>query len=699
MKDRIAAPRADKRPARTVHHGFARRDDYAWLKADNWREVMRDPALLPADIRAHLEAENAYADAVMAPTADLQKTLVAEMRGRIAEADDSVPRPDGAYAYASRYLEGADHPVFFRTKRDGGGEELLVDGQALSEGTDYFRLGAVEHSPDHRLVAYSTDTNGSEYYDIFVSDIGSGELLRDRIGSTAGDVVWAGDAKSFYYVRLDDEHRPKHIFRHRIGDDPATDSLVYTEPDPGYFVDIDQTLSRRFIVITARDHQTSEVRLIDTEAADQIPALIAPRKAGLEYYVDHCGELLYLRTNRNGAEDFEIATAPLATIGPDHWRTLVAHVPGRSILSMALTRHHLVRLEREDGLPRLVVRRLADAAEHVIAFDEEAYALALNRGLEFDTGTMRFTYSSLTRPAETYDYDMESRERHLRKRREVPSGHDPARYVARRLAAPAADGETVPVSVLMRRDTPLDGSAPLLIDGYGSYGITIPAGFDANVLSLVDRGFVFAIAHVRGSRAKGERWYRDGRRQKKTNTFSDFIAAAEHLVKEGFTSTGRIVAIGRSAGGMLMGAIANRAPQLFAGIIAEVPFVDVLATMLDASLPLTPPEWPEWGNPIESREDYETIAAYSPYDNIAALAYPAVLATGGLTDPRVTYWEPAKWAAKLRECTISDRPVLCRINMAAGHGGKSGRFHRLDEIALSFAFAVQAVDRPLSASS
>jgi oligopeptidase B len=355
---------------------------------------------------------------------------------------------------------------------------------------------------------------------------------------------------------------------------------------------------------------------------------------------------------------------------------------------MVAFKDHLVRLEREEGLPRIVVRRFADGAEHDIAFAEEAYALGMSPGYEYDTSTLRFTYSSMTTPAQVFDYDMETRERTLRKTQEIPSGHDPANYVTRRVMAPAKDGQTVPASLLYRKETKLDGSAPLLLYGYGAYGMSIPAGFSTNALSLVDRGFVYAIAHVRGGKDKGYRWYKDGKREKKVNTFTDFIAAGEFLAAQDFSARGRIVAHGGSAGGMLMGAVANMAPELFLGIIAEVPFVDVLTTMLDASLPLTPPEWPEWGNPIESVEAYRTIAAYSPYDTVRPQAYPHILALAGLTDPRVTYWEPAKWVAKLRALKTDDHLLLLRTNMDAGHAGASGRFERLKEVALSYAFAL-----------
>jgi oligopeptidase B len=383
--------------------------------------------------------------------------------------------------------------------------------------------------------------------------------------------------------------------------------------------------------------------------------------------------------------------APLAAPARANWRTLVPHRPGTYILDLIVTAGHLVRLERSNALPSITIRSLPDGQEHTIAFDEQAYSLDMIAGYEFDTTILRFAYSSMTTPAETWDYDMASRQRTLRKRQQIPSGHDPSRYVTTRLLARAADGAEVPVSLLHRRDLYLDGGAPLLLYGYGSYGMAMPASFSANRLSLVDRGFVYAIAHIRGGSDKGWGWYLDGKREKKTNTFDDFIAVARTLVDRRYTSPGRIVAHGGSAGGMLMGAVANRAPELFAGIVAEVPFVDVLNTMLDESLPLTPPEWPEWGNPIADAESFRTILAYSPYDNVAAKAYPAILAMGGLTDPRVTYWEPAKWIARLRATMTGGGPVLLRTNMGAGHGGSSGRFSRLEEVALAYAFALRSV--------
>jgi oligopeptidase B len=610
---RVSAPRADVRTKTTHVHNVTLQDDYDWLRAPNWKEVLRDPQALPADIRRHLEAENAYSKALMAPTRTLQRELVKEMRGRLKEDDSSVPQPDGPYLYYSRYRKGGEHPLICRKPRSGKGREtIMLDADALADGKDFFDLGDAAHSPDHGLLAWSADEAGSELHRIRVRDLATGEDRPDIVPDTTGEVVWAADSRAFFYVGVDADHRPSRVLRHRLGESADQDTLLHEESDAGMFVDIDETQSGRFLLISINDHETSEIRLLDLTVPDAVPVTIAPRAVGREYDVDHLGDALLIRTNADGAEDFKIVTAPVADPSPGNWRDLVAHRPGCLILSHLCLQGRLIRLERENGLPRIVIRDMASGAESSIAFDEEAYGLGLDAGYEFETETLRFIYASMARPAETYDYDMASGVRVLLKRQEVPSGHDPADYRVRRIFARAQDGEEVPVSILHRADTPLDGSAPCLLYGYGSYGSAMSASFRTRPLSLVDRGFVYAIAHVRGGTDKGRRWYLDGKREKKTNTFTDFIAAAEALADGGFTARGRIVAEGGSAGGMLMGAVANMAPRLFAGIIAEVPFVDVLNTILDDTLPLTPPEWPEWGDPIRDiaafRDDPQLFA-------------------------------------------------------------------------------------------
>lgn len=689
----MRAPRAARRPLTSLHHGIERVDDYAWLRAANWQAVMRDPALLDPEIRAYLEAENAYSKAVMSDTEELQAKLFAEMKGRIKEDDAGVPAPDGTFAYYMRFVTGGQHPLYCRIPKTGGEEQILLDGNVLAKPHVYFRLGDVSHSPDHSLIAYAVDTKGSELYRVNVIDAASGALVDSRIVDSNGSLEWAADSSSLLYVWLDNEHRPRRALLHAVGAETA-DEIIHEQDDPGYFLGLDTTQDRRFLLLSVHDHETAEISLIDAADPAAHPRLIAPREPEHDYSVDHHDGKLIILTNSDGAEDFRIVEAPVGAPGRENWREIEPHKPGRLILDVVAYKDFLVRLEREEGLPRIVVRRFADGEEHAIAFDEEAYALSLQPGYEYDTPTLRFTYSSMTTPAQVFDYDMSTRTRMLRKTQEIPSGHDPSLYVTRRVMAPAKDGETVPVSFLCRKETKLDGTAPLLLYGYGAYGHAIPAGFNTNALSLVDRGFVYAIAHVRGGKDKGYRWYKNGKRDKKVNSFTDFIAAGEYLAAKGYTSRGRIVAHGGSAGGMLMGAVANMAPDLFSGIIAEVPFVDVLSSMLDDTLPLTPPEWPEWGNPIESEADYRTIAAYSPYDNIRAQAYPHILALAGLTDPRVTYWEPAKWVARLRELATGDSLILLRTNMEAGHAGASGRFERLKEVALAYAFALKISQVP-----
>jgi len=689
-KNSLPAPLAPRRPRAFTTHGITITDDYAWLKDENWQEVLRDPQVLNA-IRKYLESENDYTESLLGHTGELQKRLVKEMRGRIKEDDSSVPAPDGPFAYMRKFREGGQHELFGRSPRDGGDAQIVLDGDELAAAHEYFKFGGARHSPNHRLEAWSADTKGSEYFTLRVRDWAAGKDSDDTVEETDGEVVWNADSTAFYYVKLDDNHRPMQVWRHRLGTPQADDVLVYEEQDPGWFTHIHESSSGRFCVIAGGDHETSEQRLIDLGNPDTSPRLIAARESGVQYSVADRGEELFILTNADGAIDFKVVTAPLGSPARANWRDLVPYREGVYILDVEIYAGHMVRLERANALPAIIIRDLNSGGEHAIAFDEAAYALDTMGGYEFDTTNLRFSYSSMTTPSEVYDYDMASRVRVLRKRQEIPSGHNPADYVTTRIMAASHDGAEVPVSILHRKTLRRDGAAPLLLYGYGSYGMAMPASFSANRLSLVDRGFVYAIAHIRGGADKGWGWYLDGKRTRKNNSFEDFAACGRALIEAKYTAAKRIVGHGGSAGGMLMGAAANRAGELFAGIVAEVPFVDVLNTMLDDTLPLTPPEWPEWGNPIESDADFRTILSYSPYDNVAAKDYPAILAMAGLTDPRVTYWEPAKWIARLRATMTSGGPVLLRTNMGAGHGGASGRFHRLDEVAIAYAFALWAV--------
>ncbi len=686
-------PKSEKKPVSDTRHGITRVDDYAWMRAENWQDVFRDPSTLEPEIRSHLEAENAYQSALMADTKPLQAKLFEEMKGRIKEDDSSVPSKDGPYAYGTSFKTGGQHPRFFRTPRDGGEQTMLLDGDIEAQDKAYFSLGSADHSPDHTKLIWGVDDKGSEYYTLKVRDLETMQDNAETVSDTSGSGVWNAQSDGFYYTRVDANHRPSRLFFHKLGTSESQDRLIHEEKDPGFFLGVGGSSLDDFIFIDIHDHETSEVWLIPANDASAEPKLVAERQPGVEYSLTEGGDVFYILTNADGAKDFKIMSVPVATPEKANWKEVVAHKAGRLLLGHSAYKNHLVWLERENSLPRIVIRDRQTGEEHAIAFDEEAFSLGLSGSPEYDTEVIRFSYSSMTTPTQLYDYNMRTRERSLLKTQEVPSGHNPDDYVTRRLLAPAHDGETVPVSIVYHKNTKLDGSAPALLYGYGSYGHSIPASFNTNCLSLADRGFIYAIAHIRGGKDKGYDWYENGKRLNKLNTFKDFIAASEHLVAEGFTSHDRIIAQGGSAGGMLMGAIVNMAPQNFGGIIAEVPFVDVINTMLDDTLPLTPPEWTEWGNPITSATDYSYMASYSPYDNVTAQAYPPILAVAGLTDPRVTYWEPAKWVAKLRELKTDNNPVLFRINMDAGHAGASGRFSRLEEVAYTQAFALKLVGK------
>ena len=688
----VASSPARVPPASIRRPGEPDEDPFAWLKDENWQEVMRDPGRLAPRIRSWLEARNADTARAMAATRPLQAKLLAEFRGRIDEEERSVALPDGPYEYYHRYRRGGQHPLHCRRPRGGGGpEEILLDGDREAEGAGYFRIGAFEPGPDHRFAVWAADRSGSESYALRIRNLGSGEDLPDTLPAAAGPVAWANDGAHFFYSVLDERHRPVKVLLHRLGAPPEEDPLVYEEEDPGFFVSVGLTGSRRFVVIDSHDHTTSEIRLIDAGRPHSPAFLVAERERDVEYHLTHHRERLLILTNAGGAEDFRIVEAPLAAPGRGHWRDLVSHRPGRLILGIEAHGEHLVRLEREEGLPRIVARGLANGEEHALAVDEEAYSLGLVAAREFEGDDLHYTYSSPTTPERTYRHDLRRRERTLVRTQAIPSEHDPADYRSARLFAASHDGERVPITVLHRRDTPIDGSAPLLLHGYGSYGISLPASFGGPRLSLVDRGFVYAIAHVRGGMERGYRWYRDGKGDRKRNTFLDFIAAAEHLVERGYARPDALACLGGSAGGLLVGAVLNLRPDLFRAAVAEVPFVDVLNTMCDDTLPLTPPEWPEWGNPIEDRQAREYIRSYSPYDNVAAGDYPHILATAGLCDPRVTYWEPAKWVARLAATRTDDGLLLLKTNMGAGHAGAAGRFERLEETAFVFAFLLFAL--------
>ena len=672
------------------HHEFelfndARTDPWFWLRFIEDAETM-----------AYLEAENAYTDAVMAPTEELQEKLYREMRGRIREDDSTVPEKDGDYFYYIRFEEGGQYPVYCRRFRDSGsvdregddpegGEEVLLDANELAREQDYLRVGVFETSPDHKLLAYSLDTEGSEVYTIRIMDLATREHLDEPIPNTYYSLEWANDNLSFFYSVLDEHHRPVRVFHHRLGEDPSRDRLVYEEQDERFFVGIAKSLSRRFIYVVAGGNNMSEWRFMDAGDPDSPLTLIQPRSEDFEYDVEDHGDRFLIRHNGGGAKDFMVSEAPIASPGWDSWTPVVEHQPGRPILGLHCFQDYLVMEFREAGLPQVSVTRFSTGDSHRIALDDAVYGISARSGREWDTSTVRYSYSSMTTPPTVYDYDMDTRDREFRKQIEVLGGFESADYSTERLLAPARDGALVPISLVYRKGTPLDGSAPLYLYGYGSYGIILDAEFGSARLSLVDRGFIFAIAHIRGGMEMGWDWYESGKLLNKRNTFNDFIDCADHLVSRGYAAPGNIAAAGGSAGGMLMGAVVNQRPDLLRAVAAHVPFVDVLNTMLDDSLPLTTMEYNEWGNPNDAIY-YDYIKSYSPYDNVTAQDYPNLLITGGINDPRVTYWEPAKWAARLRAAKTDDNLLLLKIHMDSGHAGASGRFDRLKEVALEYAF-------------
>jgi oligopeptidase B len=684
-------PVAERRPVTSQHHGIRLTDDYAWLRTEDPEEVVGEPAVLEARIRAYLDAENAYAHAMLAPNRPLEDQLAAEMRGRLSRRDQTVAEPWGAWEYFTRYPLGEQRNVHCRRPRGGGPEQVLLDENVLARGRAAFSVSGVFVSPDHNLLAYSVDEDGSERDVVKVRDLATGRDLADTIADVSGDVVWSRDSQWVFYVGRDPVKLGQKVYRHKLGTPSEEDKLVYEENAVGFSVSIGMTLSDRFLLIEAADFKTSDIRLLDLAHPTSAPHLVVERKTGNKYSLTNVGERLIVRTNADGASGWKIGAKDVMAPASAPLEEIVPHRAGRVIQDMVAYSDHLVSLERdqERGDQRILVRRWSDGAEYTIDFGDAPGVVEIVAGLEQKTRRLRYTHQSMSQPKQVFEYDLETRERILLKVDDVPSGHNPSLYVTRRTFAPAADGTQVPVTLLYRHDTRLDGSAPLWLYGYGAYGDTEGPSFGTERLSLVDRGFVYAIAHVRGGGEKGETWHEGGRLEKKANTFTDFIAVAEHLVSQRLTTAGRIVASGASAGGLLVGAAVNMRPDLFGAIYVEVPFVDVLNTLLDSSLPLTEASFSEFGNPGVSRADFQNIRRYSPYDNVRAQAYPPMLVSQSLNDARVPYWEAAKWVAKLRQLKTDTNPIILYMRRQGGHSGGSGRFDNLQDFARAYAFALQ----------
>ena len=694
QKEYPIAPIAKRIASEMRNHDDTRIDEYAWLRSRDWQEMLADPTKLEPEIRGYLEEENAYTDAVMKDSEGLRQSLYKELRGRIQEEDQSVPDKDGDYEYYLQYREGKQYPIYNRRFVADQTETLLLDVNYAAEGADYFQVVGFSHSPDHRYIAYCADDNGSEYYTLYLRDTHGNLPAQPLFERLQGDLLWSADSRHLLYVKLNDAHRPDSVFCYCIDDAPDKTALVYKEEDPGFFIDLYQTHSRRFIVIHGYDHATSEDWLIPSEAPRQAPKLVRRRELNTEYKTEECRGKLLIYNNNAGAENFKLSVAEVDK--PTVWHDIYIPELGVLLEDFMVFKDYLVCLERSDAsthielMPTTLVEPSTQVETQYINFDEPCYETDLIDIFEYDSKTLRFGYSSPKTPRCIYDYDMQSHSRLLRKEQRIPSGYDASRYSTQQLWARSDDEVDIPISLLHLKSTPFDGSAPLLLYAYGAYGHSMPASFSTHRLSLVDRGFIYAIAHIRGGMEKGYTWHRTAKFHQKKNTFNDFIACANYLIDRKLSYRGGIVIHGGSAGGMTIGNAVNRAPDLFKAALAEVPFVDVLNTMCDADLPLTPPEWQEWGNPIDDYELYRYMKSYSPYDQVKPQSYPDMLVTAGLSDPRVGYWEPAKWVAKLRACKEDNHCLLLKVDMGKGHAGAAGRFDYLKEIAFKYAFILKS---------
>jgi oligopeptidase B len=677
MTDRTQPPVAPTRPHETSHHGRTISDPWAWLRDPGY------PDVTDKDVLGYLEAENAWFEAAMEPHQPLIDALFKEMKGRIREDDASVPQKDGDWLYWRAFETGAEYRKWYRKPIKGGPDNLILDEPALAAGKDYFRLGAISISPCARYLAYAIDDNGSERFEARIRDLETGEMLPDVIPGTLSALVWTKDSKALVYGLANDNWRTDNARLHRIGTAVEEDIELFHEDDEGFRVSVGLTSAENWIVIATGDHVTSEVRLVPADNPTAPPLLVSARKPEREYDVDEHDGWLYIRTN-DAHPNFRLVRSRIET--PDQWEEVLAPSAHFYLTDVSLFKNFYVTEGREDGLDQIEIRDYATHTPERLTFPEESYVAGLDDNPEYDVAKLRISYESMVAPETIFDLDLKTRERTVLKVQEIPSGYDPALYASERIQITARDGVQIPVSIVYRRDFPRDGSRPLHLYGYGAYGMAMEPGFSTTRLSLLDRGFAYAIAHIRGGDDLGQQWYLDGKLDKRTNTFNDFVDVAKGLIALGYSSAGRITTSGGSAGGELMGAVVNSDPGLWGAVVAHVPFVDVLNTMLDASLPLTPGEWPEWGNPIEDPAAFDLIASYSPYDNVRPQDYPPMLVTAGLNDPRVTYWEPAKWVAKLRATRTDKNVLLLKTNMGAGHGGKSGRWESLKETAEEFAF-------------
>ncbi|MDX2244352.1 MAG: S9 family peptidase [Leptolyngbyaceae cyanobacterium bins.302] len=665
-------PIAAKHPQLLTAHGDERVDEYYWLRDRDNPEVL-----------TYLEAENEYTKVKMQHTEALQMALYDEMLGRIQETDLSVPYQKGEFYYYTRTETGKAYPIFCRKQGNlDAAEEVLLDQNLLAEGHDFLELGVLTVSPNHRVLAYSIDTSGAERYVLRFLDLKTHDHFPEEIPDTAA-VVWGNDNQTVFYAQLDEANRPYKLWRHRLGS-LGEDELLHHEPDEFFYLNVGKTRSEAYILLSLESKVTSEVHFLDANQPQGMFQVIQPRSQGVEYGVEHHREHFYITTNEN-ALNFKLMQAPVSAPGKENWETVIPHREDVLLEGVSAFAKHLVVHERKAGLPTIQIRQVETGDSHYIAFPDPTYNVGEGANAEFNTNILRFNYTSLITPWSVFDYNMDTQERELKKETPVLGGYDRSQYESDRLMALATDGTPVPISIVYRKGTDRNGANPLLMMGYGSYGYSFDPGFSSNRLSLLDRGVVVAIAHIRGGSEMGRRWYEDGKFLQKKNTFTDFIACAEYLIDQGWTSSSHLAILGGSAGGLLMGAVINERPDLFHAVVADVPFVDVVTTILDDDLPLSILEREEWGDPND-KTYYDYMKSYSPYDNVAAMDYPNLLITAGLNDSRVAYWEPAKWTAKLRSLKTDSNVLLLKTNMGAGHGGASGRYESLKEIAFEYAF-------------
>ena len=682
-------PNADKIPKELVNHDYTRIDNYYWMRQSDEQKNADTPNEQTQKVIDYLNAENDYTNKVLAHTKKLQDKLFKEMRGRIKEDDETVPYLDNGYYYYNRYLEGKEYPLYYRKKGSlETEEELLLDVNKIAEGKDYCSVTGLSVSPDNKLLAYGTDFVSTRRYTVQFMNLETGEMLPDKIENTTGRVTWAADSETCFYTGKNFETlRAEKIMRHKLSTNTDDDVLVYMEEDEEFTCGIGKTQREKYLIIFSNQTLTTEARILEADNPEGEFVVFSPREVNHEYSIDHINDKFFIRTNTDGASNFKLMVAPENDFSRENWKDFIPHRDDVLLQRFTLFNNYLAVSERINALNNIRVFDLTTGEDHYIEFDEEVYSTGISVNEEPDSDILRYAYTSLTTPASTFDYNMKTREKELLKETEVLGDFSKDNYDSERLWATADDGTKIPVSLVYRKEFEQNGESPLLLYAYGSYGSSSDPRFNSTVLSLLDRGFVYAIAHIRGGSEMGRQWYEDGKLLNKINTFTDFNDCAEFLIEENYTSPDRLFARGGSAGGLLMGAIVNMQPELYRGVIAGVPFVDVVTTMLDPTIPLTTFEWDEWGDPRE-KEYYDYMLSYSPYDQVKEQDYPNMLVTTGFWDSQVQYWEPAKWVAKLRDMKTDDNILVMKCNMSAGHGGASGRFERLKTTALQYAFII-----------